>query len=136
MRQLQAIAAPYPHLHFYPTGGITEKNLQAGKVSAQRVLNHVLLCQAYLQIKQAQPLVGRCCLGCFVFQVIAVGGSWMLPRADTLSLLQTTSHWLAPRMQWPLEIWSCSRPSRTALCRRGTLGVWSSRSEAEVSGSL
>ena len=24
----QAISAPYPHLTFYPTGGVTEKNLQ------------------------------------------------------------------------------------------------------------
>ncbi|CAJ1329117.1 unnamed protein product [Effrenium voratum] len=60
---LKAIAAPYPHLHFYPTGGITEKNLQA-----------------YLQIKQ----------------VIAVGGSWMLPRdavaSGNMELLKTLAH--------------------------------------------
>ena len=25
----QAISAPFPHLHFYPSGGVTEKTLQA-----------------------------------------------------------------------------------------------------------
>ena len=44
---LKAISAPYPHLTFYPTGGVTEKNLQD-----------------YLALNQ----------------VVAVGGSWIVPQ--------------------------------------------------------
>jgi len=51
MEGLKAICAPFPHLSFYPSGGVTEKNLQA-----------------YLSLKQ----------------VIAVGGSWMVPQ-DAIS---------------------------------------------------
>ena len=60
---LKAVAAPYPHLHFYPTGGVTEKNLQD-----------------YLSVPQ----------------VLAVGGSWVVPHkvvaACDVELLSSLAH--------------------------------------------
>eukprot|EP00435_Cladocopium_sp_Y103_P046757 s951_g13.t1 len=60
---LKAISAPYPHLTFYPTGGVTEKNLQD-----------------YLALKQ----------------VVAVGGSWIVPQdvvaSGNFELLKTLAH--------------------------------------------
>lgn len=60
---LKAISAPYPHLTFYPTGGVSEKNLQD-----------------YLALKQ----------------VVAVGGSWIVPQdvvaSGNFELLKTLAH--------------------------------------------
>ncbi|CAE7587645.1 HET-E1 [Symbiodinium sp. CCMP2456] len=85
---LKAISAPFPHINFYPSGGVTEKNLQA-----------------YLSLKQ----------------VIAVGGSWMVPQ-DAISggdpeLLKTLALSTLQALRVPKGLAPQRRPALSQVAR-------------------